>query len=182
MDASSADGPVGQSDRVLDAFLAFASEQNDLSRTFARSNGMHTTDSIAIVAIIRAEEQDDPLTPVRLAEAIGLTGGATSILLNRLEGAGYVTRARGHADRRMVTLHSTAAVHEIADAFFVPLRQRFQATMSAYSPEELSLVERAAVDLRTTIVEYLGDPESRLAPERGRARSDEPTGPRGIRA
>lgn len=150
-----AEGSAAPWEQVLDAFLAFASEQNDLSRTFARSNGMHTTDSVAIVAIIRAEERGDPLTPVRLADAIGLTGGATSILLNRLEGAGYVARERGHADRRMVTLHSTPAVHEIADAFFGPLRQRFQAAMSAYSPDELRLIERAAVDLRETMVGYL---------------------------
>jgi MarR family transcriptional regulator, organic hydroperoxide resistance regulator len=149
--ASSAD----RGDRVFDAFLAFTAEQNELSRTFARSNAMHSTDSIAIVAIIRAEERDDPLTPVRLADAIGLTGGATSILLNRLEGAGYVVRTRGHADRRMVTLHSTAAVHAIADAFFAPLRERVRAAMAAYSPAELDLIEQAATDLRRTMSSYL---------------------------
>jgi DNA-binding MarR family transcriptional regulator len=160
MDQAAAADRADPGTRVLDAFLAFASEQNDLTRTFARRSGMHTTDSVAIVAIIRAEEQGEPLTPVRLAEAIGLSGGATSILLNRLEGVGYVTRARGHSDRRRVTLHSTAAIHKIADAFFAPLRRRFEATTSAYTPDELLTIERAALDLRATMVDYLADLES----------------------
>jgi DNA-binding MarR family transcriptional regulator len=159
MDQAASADRADRSDRMLDALLAFASAQNDLARTFARRNGMHTTDSVAIVAIIRAEEQGDPLTPARLADAIGLSGGATSILLNRLEEVGYVTRARGHSDRRRVTLHSTPAVHEIADAFFAPLRRRFAATTSDYGPDELRMIERAALDLRTTMVDYLASLE-----------------------
>jgi DNA-binding MarR family transcriptional regulator len=154
MDQVAAADRADQGTRVLDAFLAFASEQNDLSRTFARRSGMHTTDSVAIVAIIRAEEQGEPLTPIRLADAIGLSGGATSILLNRLEKVGYVNRARGHSDRRRVTLHSTAAVHTIADAFFAPLRQRIEAITSTYTSDELRTVERAALDLRATMNDY----------------------------
>lgn len=154
-DAVQDDSVVAQHDQVLDAFLAFTSEQNELSRAFARGNGLHSTDSVAIVAIIRAEQDERPLTPARLAEIIALSGGATSILLNRLEEGGYVTRARGHADRRMVTLHSTPAVHEIADGFFAPLRQRFQTTMSVYSSDELHLVERFALHLRETMANYL---------------------------
>jgi DNA-binding MarR family transcriptional regulator len=161
-DTSSEGKFVEQQDRVLEAFLAFASEQNDLTRTFARDNGLHTTDSVAIVAIIRAEENGHPLTPVRLAEVIGLTGGATSILLNRLEEAGYVTRTRGHADRRMVTLHSTSTIHDIADTYYSPLRRQFRTTMSSYSGNELQLVERIAVDLRNTMTNYLKSRELHL--------------------
>jgi DNA-binding MarR family transcriptional regulator len=146
-----------QQESVMNAFLAFASTQNDLTRTFALNTGLHSTDSVAIVAIIRAEEDGKPLTPVRLADQIKLTGGATSILLNRLEAAGHVSRTRGHADRRMVTLHSTPSIHAIADAFYAPLNQRFHAAMSAYSGADLRLAERIARDLQATLADYLSE-------------------------
>jgi len=141
----------------MNGFLAFASAQNELGREFARDVHMHTTDSTAILAIINAEERGKPLTPVRLADLIGLTTGATSVLLNRLENAGHVVRARGHADRRMVTLHSTPAVHDTADAFFQPLGDQFDAMMNAYSPDELSLVEKFVTGLRATMDAYMDD-------------------------
>lgn len=139
----------------MNGFLAFASAQNELGREFARDVHMHTTDSTAILAIINAEERGKPLTPVRLADIIGLTTGATSVLLNRLEDAGHVVRARGHADRRMVTLHSTPTVHETADAFFQPLGNRFDAMMNSYSPDELVLVEKFVTGLRATMDTYM---------------------------
>ena len=141
----------------MNGFLAFASAQNELGREFARGVRLHSTDSIAILAIINAEERGRPLTPVRLADIIGLTTGATSVLLNRLEDAGHVVRARGHADRRMVTLHSTPTVHETADAFFQPLGDRFDTMMNDYSPEELLLVEKFVTNLRATMDTYMDD-------------------------
>jgi len=149
------DAAAEQRERVLNGFLAFASAQNELGREFARSVHMHTTDSVAIVAIISAEDRGKPLTPVRLADIIGLTTGATSVLLNRLEDAGHVRRARGHADRRMVTLHSTPTVHETADAFFQPLGDRFEAMMTDYTPEEMLLVEKFVTGMRSTMDDYL---------------------------
>ena len=148
---------AAQRERVLNGFIAFAAAQNELGREFARGIRMHTTDSAAILAIINAEERGKALTPVRLADLIGLTTGATSVLLNRLEDAGHVIRARGHADRRMVTLHSTPTVHETADAFYKPLSDRFELMMSEYSPEQLLLVEKFVSGLRTTMDGYINE-------------------------
>lgn len=152
-----------QRERVLNGFLAFASAQNELGREFARGIHMHTTDSAAILAIINAEERGKPLTPVRLADLIGLSTGATSVLLNRLEEAGHVIRARGHADRRMVTLHSTPTVHETADAFYLPLSERFNAMMDDYSTEDLEVIEKFVVGLRSTMDDYMENRNDSLA-------------------
>jgi len=126
--------------RVIEELWAYGAGQSDLGRHFARRMRMHATDSAAIVEILRAEDRGQPLTPARLAERIGLTSGATSILLNRLEEAGHVTRERGHSDRRLVTLRSTAAVHRRSAQFFGPLREQLDAVLSRYSSEELDLV------------------------------------------
>ncbi len=114
------DDPADQHDRIVNGFSAYSAGQSEFGREFARRMGMHLTDSIAAVEILRAEDRGQPLTPARLAERIGLTSGATSILLNRLEKAGHITRERGHADRRLVTLHSAQVVHADADNFFAP--------------------------------------------------------------
>lgn len=74
--------------------------------------------------------------PARLSERIGLSFGATSTLLNRLEAVRHMTRHRGHADRRIVTLHSTSTVHAIADRFFDPLDERIQEALAGYSSHD----------------------------------------------
>ncbi|MFI1993060.1 MarR family winged helix-turn-helix transcriptional regulator [Actinoplanes sp. NPDC020271] len=142
-------------DRVVQSLQAFASTRGELARLFARSRQMHTTDAAAIVEIINADERGQPLTPARLAERLALTTGATSTLLNRLEGAGHVSRTRGHSDRRVVTLHATPAVEAAAEAFFAPLAQQLRAATSGYSAAELELVEGFVDSLRTAMTSYM---------------------------
>ena len=143
------DGADVQS-RVLGDLLAFSANQSDRGRAFARHMKMRLTDSAAIVEILRAEDRGQPLTPARLGERIGMTSGATTILLNRLEEAGHVTRMRGHADRRIVTLHSAPAVHAEANTFFEPERGRILDLMQEYGPEELALIHRFVSSLAIT--------------------------------
>ncbi|NAZ75142.1 MarR family transcriptional regulator [Kineococcus sp. T13] len=77
-------------------------------------HGMHGTDASALVHIVGAEERGEPLTQAELSRLVGLTTGATSSLLNRLEAVGHVERRRDRADRRVVTLRSTASMHRAA--------------------------------------------------------------------
>ncbi|WP_205752024.1 MarR family winged helix-turn-helix transcriptional regulator [Cryptosporangium phraense] len=122
---------------------------------------MHGTDAVAIVEIINAEERDQPLTPARLAERIGLTTGATSILLNRLEQAGHVVRTREHSDRRIVTLRSTPGIHAAAADFYEPLGRLLDAVLSEYSPADLGRIASITGRLRSTMHAYMSDVESR---------------------
>jgi DNA-binding MarR family transcriptional regulator len=141
--------------RVVASLLAFGAAQNELRRHFARSRGMHMTDATAIVQIIEAEELGHPLTPARLGESISLTSGATSILLNRLEEGGNIFRTREHADRRVVTLHSTPAIQEAADRFYEPLGRRMSAVLGDLAPDALGTIEQAVSRLNSTMVAYL---------------------------
>lgn len=84
--------------------------------------------------ITAAEEKGTPLSPARLGERISLTSGATTALLNRLEKAGHIVRTRENADRRVVTLHSSAHVQDLADEFFGPLAVRLDAMMRSTRP------------------------------------------------
>jgi DNA-binding MarR family transcriptional regulator len=153
-------GPGDRYEQVLGSLTAFTTTQKELARAFARSARLHTTDADAIVLIIEAEQRGRPLTPARLAERVGLSPGATSILLGRLEKAGHVERAREGSDRRVVTLRSTTTIHAAADAFFEPLHLQLGQALGEFTTEELALVIRAADNLRTAMETYLRDCES----------------------
>jgi DNA-binding MarR family transcriptional regulator len=65
----------------------------------ARSGGINSTDLQAVGLLM----SEGPATPGELAERTGLTaGGAITAVVDRLERAGYVTRARDPHDRRRV--------------------------------------------------------------------------------
>ncbi|MEA5362379.1 MarR family transcriptional regulator [Amycolatopsis sp., V23-08] len=151
-----ADDERAPDQRVVPQLREFAAAGDELGRLFARTKRMHTTDAAAMVAILTAEDQGTPLTPARLAEHVVLTTGATSSLLNRLEEAGHIIRTRGHSDRRIVTLHSTPAIHAAADAFFARLALRQNAVLADYTEAELTLVE-TVVDRLTAIVKDFVD-------------------------
>ncbi len=80
------------------------------------------------------------LTPGRLAELSGLTTGAVTGVLDRLERAGFVERRPDPADRRSVTVQPSAArardVHEAGDA----LDRAIQQLLDRYSPTERSAI------------------------------------------
>lgn len=72
--------------------------------------GLHLTD-VQCLAALGAES--GPVTIGRVGELTGLSTGAATRLVDRLERAGYVTRARDPADRRRVLV--TTAPQPMAD-------------------------------------------------------------------
>lgn len=64
-----------------------------------------------------------------------------------------------HADRRIVTLHSTPGIHATADAFFDPLDERITAVAAAYEPEILEQFITFLHQLHQTIENYKSDRE-----------------------
>jgi DNA-binding MarR family transcriptional regulator len=140
---------------VIDVLRRFASLDSELGRAFARSHRMHPTDASAIVEILTAEKNDLVLTPARLAARIGLTTGATSTLLGRLEAAGHIVRRHDHADRRVVSLHSTQAIHDSAEAYFEPTADKLQEVLATFSPDDLAIVESVVDGLCAALVEAM---------------------------
>lgn len=103
-DGSNADAAAGVSElqAVAVELRRMNSEVNRLIHAFAHAQGLHATDVHALGAILDAET---PLTPGRLREHLGLTSGAVTACLDRLERSGHIRRARESADRRVVHLY-----------------------------------------------------------------------------
>ncbi|MFE4217289.1 MarR family winged helix-turn-helix transcriptional regulator [Streptomyces sp. NPDC056844] len=139
-DGSSADAAgVSQLQAVAVELRRMNSEVNRLIHAFAHAQGLHATDVHALGAILDAET---PLTPGRLREHLGLTSGAVTACLDRLERSGHIRRARESTDRRVVHLYYEPVAKAAARSFFMPLAQAAAGACSASEPQELEAALR----------------------------------------
>jgi DNA-binding MarR family transcriptional regulator len=84
------------------------------------------------------------VTAGRLADVTGLTTGAITGVVDRLEKAGLVRRERDEADRRKVFIVTVPENIAGIGRFYVPMQQAMQKLWSTYSDAELQLLLRFA--------------------------------------
>ncbi|TQS45912.1 MarR family winged helix-turn-helix transcriptional regulator [Cryptosporangium phraense] len=122
--------------RLRDWAVSFA----ELNQHLAAWMNLPTSDANALGHIVWAAEDDEPLSPADLSRQLGMTSGATTVLLNRLEAAGHVRRSREHADRRRVTLRPEPAAREQAREFLAMAGAEIAEVFTTTSAEELRRV------------------------------------------
>ncbi|WP_206067086.1 MarR family winged helix-turn-helix transcriptional regulator [Nonomuraea composti] len=83
-----------------------------------------------------------PLTASELATAAGLTGGAMTTVIDRLERAGLAERRRDTADRRRVLVHLTERAERMSAEIWGPVLADAQVELGKFSSEELAVIER----------------------------------------
>ncbi len=127
---------------IVELMQAYSVEAQQVGHAFAQRHGLHPTDLQALIAVMHAEGNGAPLTPGRLGEAIGLSSGATTAVIDRLERAGHLRRTRESSDRRVVHLRYGEPGMELAVAFFGPLGRRSDAVMAEFTDGELDTVRR----------------------------------------
>jgi DNA-binding MarR family transcriptional regulator len=98
--------------------------------------GLNRTDMRCVDAIERA----GTLTAGQLAEATGLTSGAMTTALDRLEQAGYARRRRDSGDRRRVLIELTQKAHELASRFYAAHAAESERLYARYSEAQLELL------------------------------------------
>jgi DNA-binding MarR family transcriptional regulator len=125
-------------------------EINRLVHDFAGEQGLHSTDVQALAAILDSAE---PLTPGRLREHLGLTSGAVTACLDRLERAGHIRRVRDSADRRVVHVHYESGARSAARTYFRPLAAATDRVRSRFDPAELAVVLRFLAALNEELSE-----------------------------
>src|SRR3954468_3191892 len=84
------------------------------------------------------------VTAGRLAEVTGLTTGAITGVIDRLEKAGFVRRERDESDRRKVFIVVVPEGAARIARFYVPMQQAMHKLWNRYSEEELRLLLRFA--------------------------------------
>lgn len=125
-------------ERVSHAVRRMGAQSVLISETMAARFGLNTTDLECLdVLFLRGEA-----TAGELAKATGLTSGATTAMIDRLERAGYIRRDDDPNDRRRVILRvRPEKIGPIARAY-EPIAQRTTALWSTFSSKELETVLR----------------------------------------
>lgn len=140
---SSALGRGTVPDDVQDRFVTLSRQLGRATTLFnsraARRVGLSATDHKCLDLAARTER---PLTAGQIAEGSGLSTGAVTGVIDRLERAGYVRRVRDPRDRRKVLVEvSRMSLSRCADPV-MGLREALAKTLAGYTPDELAVIER----------------------------------------
>ncbi|MFB8087263.1 MarR family transcriptional regulator [Streptomyces sp. col6] len=117
--------------------------------------GVHPTD-LQCLNLLSLEAA--PVTTGRIAELTGLTTGSATRLVDRLERAGYVTRARDTEDRRRVLVATVPERMAEVGAVWKRLNGGWDGLFDAYDDEEAALLlthMRRTVELSATQIARL---------------------------
>nr|WP_246597916.1 MarR family transcriptional regulator [Nocardia tengchongensis] len=100
---------------------------------------MNETDRRALEIVLLGDGRST--TPGLLAERLGLTAAGATVLLNRLEKQGYITRSLHPTDRRRVIVVATDLTARRIEELIAPLvDESFEMMLSWYEPGELELI------------------------------------------
>jgi DNA-binding MarR family transcriptional regulator len=129
---------------LISEFRAAGNQDSAFDNLAAERLGLNRTDLHCINII----ENSDGLTAGELAKEAGLTTGAVTGVIDRLERAGYARRVPDAADRRRVKLEVTPKFYARADKIWGPVAADWAARLGGrFTAEEL---ERVIEFLRST--------------------------------
>ncbi|MDL5155847.1 MarR family winged helix-turn-helix transcriptional regulator [Actinomycetospora termitidis] len=134
--------PSGERAAIVRALQRLTASARHLSDAFAARQGLHPTDLEALLHVMQAESQGAPLTAGGLGEALALTSGSVTGVVDRLVAAGHVARSRDASDRRRVLLVHAPEARAVAEDFFSPIARLSGAVMDTFDDAELATVRR----------------------------------------
>lgn len=135
-----------------DAVRAYQTVNDNFDQAVADHVGMNRTDARCIDLI----DQAGGMTAGELARAAGLTTGAVTAVVDRLEAAGLARRVADPADRRRVRIEATDRLWEVTQPLIGPMVDESMAILDDYSDEELERFTeflRRAIELQARHVE-----------------------------
>jgi DNA-binding MarR family transcriptional regulator len=129
---------------LVSEFRISGNQDSAFDNLAAERLGLNRTDLHCINII----ENSGGLTAGELAAEAGLTTGAVTGVIDRLERAGYARRVPDPSDRRRVKVEATAKFYARADKIWGPLASDWDAALKdGFTGEEL---ERITEFLRAT--------------------------------
>lgn len=117
-------------------FRRYQGASDEFEDTVAELLGMNRTDLRCTDIIDRRGR----VTAGELARETGLTTGAVTSILDRLERLGLVKRVRDKVDRRRVMVELTEKAVRNGKEIWDPLKTASRASLSRYSDEQLAFV------------------------------------------
>ena|SRR5690349_2674828 len=129
-------------------------------QTVANSVGVSSSD-LECLDFLNIEGR---VTAGRLAELTGLTTGAITGLVDRMEKAGFLRRERDEEDRRKVYIAIVPEALGKVGRFYEPLQKAVTKNWEAYSDAELKLILRFMSEGYETMLGVLDDLTSKQTP------------------
>ena len=127
-----------------------------LSSAVAERIGISSSDLECLDFVVMAG--GEAITAGQLAVYTGLTTGAITGLVDRLEKAGYVRREHDRIDRRKVRIVPIAAAIQRLSTYYTPLAQRTEALWAEYSESQLRFI----LDFTRRSVAVAGEEAARI--------------------
>ena len=109
-----------------------------LHQAIAQSVGLNATDTKCIDLILSHPEGS--MTAGSLSGMTGLTTGAVTGVIDRLERSGFALRERDGSDRRKVLVRALPAVERRITPLFEPMQRAMSAAIAGYGDNELVLL------------------------------------------
>ncbi len=122
--------------RVGDVVRRMGAQSVIVSQTVAARFGLNTTD-LECLDLIQLQGR---VSAGELAAATGLTSGAVTALIDRMERAGYVERVDDPADRRRVLVRLRKGSIGDIEEVYAPMQKRMFGLWSQYSVADLEVV------------------------------------------
>jgi DNA-binding MarR family transcriptional regulator len=120
----------------------------------AEKMGLSITEHKALDRLSR----QGPLTAGQLAEVTGLTTGAITGMVDRLEKAGFVKRVADENDRRKIRVEAVFEKYEAMAHVFASLGQAMNALLESYNDKELAVIH----DFLTKVPELMDEETKKL--------------------
>ncbi len=122
--------------QLRNEIMGYLGAASDFNEGLAKKLKLSRTDMRCLDLIGRL----GPMTAGRLAEESGLTTGAVTFILDRLEGAGMVTRRRDTEDRRRVWVEIVPEARQRLQGLQQPVAEEMRQVARRFKADELAVV------------------------------------------
>ena len=130
---------------IVEKFREMSTQTIMFHQRVADVLGLHITDHKCLDIIYRF----GAMPAGKIGEMTGLTTGAVTGIIDRLEEAGYVRRTSDPKDRRRTIVEPTGnkKLERKIEGIFIPLHERMQKLLSSYSDSELGFLLDAMTEI-----------------------------------
>ncbi|WP_104165776.1 MarR family winged helix-turn-helix transcriptional regulator [Arthrobacter sp. SX1312] len=143
---------------VLNALRAYRTVESGLRRELSQRLGINETDLGALRYLLGVWQEDEGASPKELALALGISSASTTLVIDRLEKAGFIRRRRHPVDRRAVILEpGDRATEDFRSAFDIEKRGVLAAA-DGLTGEETETVTRFLRNMERAIADAVQQP------------------------
>lgn len=127
---------------IGDAVQGFQNATDEVDDAVAARLGVNRTDLRCLSVLARS----GAATPSALADAAGLTRGAITTALDRLEDGGYTRRVADPEDRRSLRVEMTERAMKEVGVLYAPMAKEGERYLRKYTREELAAALKFLAD------------------------------------